>query len=152
LQDTLLDFKGAVILVTHDRYFLDQVANEILAFPGDGSGEITRFADYLQWETWFRERGLNSDLGGAKPVAAKTAATKTKLTFNEKFELENMEKTIAEVESRLESLQVQSGLPETAANSQKVTELYNEIAELQKRSDSLYARWTELETKTKNLS
>ena len=151
LQDTLLDFKGAVILVTHDRYFLDQVANDIFAFPGDGSGEITRFADYLQWETWYRERGLTSTLGGPKAVdPPKAAAGKVKLSFKEKFELENMESTIAEVENRLEALQIQSARPDMVSNSQKLSELYTEIAELQKKSESLYARWTQLDAKSKN--
>jgi len=65
LQDCLTDFEGALLLVTHDRYFLDQVANKILAFPplkptrSKDSGTLVSFADLSQWESWFEEKEKN---------------------------------------------------------------------------------------------
>lgn len=59
LQDSLTEFEGAILLVTHDRYFLDQVANKILAFPpshAQNSGALVSFADLSQWESWFDEQ------------------------------------------------------------------------------------------------
>ena len=55
LEECLRDFDGAVILVTHDRYFLDQVSNQLLAFPPPGSegGKLESFASMMQWEDWF---------------------------------------------------------------------------------------------------
>src|SRR5690606_32786094 len=55
LQEALCDFQGAVILVTHDRYFMDQVTGQILAFTED-PGELLIFADTLQWQAWFDEQ------------------------------------------------------------------------------------------------
>jgi ATP-binding cassette subfamily F protein uup len=149
LQDTLLDFKGAVILVTHDRFFLDQVTNDIFAFPGDGSGEINRFADYIQWETWFRSRGGSTAAAEVPAPKAEAAGPKKKLSFKEKFELENMEKTIQAAEAELEKLQVATTA--AAVGSQTKT-LFVEMEALQKQIDGLYSRWTELESKSKSKS
>jgi ATP-binding cassette subfamily F protein uup len=56
LEDSLRDFNGAVILVTHDRYFLDAVCNQILAFPPPEFSDrrLQKFANYFQWENWFQ--------------------------------------------------------------------------------------------------
>ena len=153
LEQSLQEFDGAVILVTHDRYFLDQVANEILAFTTDikGNGQLERFADTLQWEAWLAQKPKRE--AAAKKVAAEEAKAaaaapkggKKKLTFKDKHELDNMEKTIADAEAKLAALQVESGDPKNAANSTKQTELYAEMGDLQKRIEKLYARWSELE-------
>src|ERR1700734_2432851 len=54
LEESLLEFRGALILVTHDRYMLDRVSNVVLGL--DGLGDVERFADYSQWEVWRRGR------------------------------------------------------------------------------------------------
>ena len=54
LEEALLEFKGALVLVTHDRYLLDRVTNAVLGLDGLGSAAL--FADYLQWETWRDEQ------------------------------------------------------------------------------------------------
>ncbi len=55
LENALAEFNGAVILVTHDRYFMDAVSNQILAFPPDDFKDrrLQKFSSYLQWEDWF---------------------------------------------------------------------------------------------------
>lgn len=154
LQDCLLEFKGAVIIVTHDRYFLDQVSNEILAWPLDDSGELTKFASYLQWEEWRAQQGkssLQSSISTKAEAASlvDTGSQKKKLSNKEKFELENMEKTIHDSESKLAELQKSSEDPATASNPTRAAELYSEIAKLQSEIERLYARWAELEAKGK---
>ena len=74
LEEALAQFPGAIILVTHDRYFMDQVANKILAFT-EQDGQILDFADTYQWEQWFQVHGQNikSKRPGAPAVA--TAGT-----------------------------------------------------------------------------
>ena len=154
LQECLLEFKGAVILVTHDRYFLDQVCNEILAFPFDNSGELTKFASYLQWEEWRMRQdkaiGLSNDIfeksAAPAPVVVAPVAKK-KLSNKEKFEFENMEKNIHDLEAKLADVQKQSEDPANASNPSKASELYSEIARLQSEVERLYARWAELEGK-----
>src|SRR5262249_9346409 len=54
LEETLLEFRGALVLVTHDRYLLDRVSTVVLGLDGLGAAE--RFADYSQWEAWQKER------------------------------------------------------------------------------------------------
>ncbi|WII71302.1 ABC-F family ATP-binding cassette domain-containing protein [Bdellovibrio sp. 22V] len=154
LEDSLKEFNGAVILVTHDRYFMDQVASQIMSFHKnlDGSTSLENFAGYLQWEEWFEEQKelqaaeLKAE---AKKEAAKAAGKPVKLSFKEKFELENMEATILELEEGLSALQAESVKPEIVSQASKVQELYAKISETQSKIEKLYARWAELEKKSK---
>lgn len=146
LEESIGDFDGAVILVSHDRYFLDQVATEILAFTESSASEshLLRFAGYAQWESWLAE-GAKAPLEKSKAQAVEKSANKRRLSFNEKRELEGMETTILKEEERLRALQEASGSPENVANAKKLAELFTEIGELEARIEKLYARWSELE-------
>ncbi|MFM6927848.1 MAG: ABC-F family ATP-binding cassette domain-containing protein [Bdellovibrio sp.] len=153
LEESLHDFGGAVILVTHDRYFMDQVAKEIIALHKNPDGHTTmeRFAGFLQWEEWYEDqKELENSRKAEEKLEAKQAGTTKakKLSFKEKFELENMEGTIKVLEDKLQTAQAQSVLPEVASNAGKVQELYTEIAKLQAEIEKLYSRWSELETKS----
>lgn len=156
LEDSLKDFNGAVILVTHDRYFMDQVASQIMAFHKnpDGSTSLENFAGYLQWEEWFEEQKelaaaeLRKE-AEARKEAAKSAGKPGKLSFKEKYELENMESTILGLEDKLSAAQAESAKPEVVSQASKVQELYSVIADLQGQLEKLYARWAELEKKEK---
>jgi ATP-binding cassette subfamily F protein uup len=141
LEDVLQEFDGAVILVTHDRYFLDRVATEILALGPD----VQRFSDVYQWEEW-RNREL------AKPKASKkdkekatapTATAKKKLSFKEQRELEGMESTIAAAEAKVAELEAASAVH--ASQASKLLEITTQLSAAQKEVDRLYARWSELE-------
>ncbi|MFP5520478.1 MAG: ABC-F family ATP-binding cassette domain-containing protein [Bdellovibrionia bacterium] len=154
LEEALKDFSGAVILVTHDRYFMDQVAKDILAFhdhPQRGR-ELHFFAGYLQWEEWFEKEKVLEEL--EKKTVAKAAAAesnkKVKLSFKEKFELESMEENILKLEQKLTELQTESALPEVVSDSKKVTQIYSEIQKIQEELEKKYARWAELEKKAQN--
>jgi ATP-binding cassette subfamily F protein uup len=153
LEESLRDFNGAVILVTHDRYFMDQVAKEIIALHKNPDGHTTmeRFAGFLQWEEWYDElkeaEAANKQEEKQQAKAASGGKAK-KLSFKDKFELDNMEATIAGLEEKLQAAQTQSMLPDVASNPKKVQELYNEIATTQAEIERLYARWSELEGKS----
>ncbi len=156
LEESLRDFNGAVILVTHDRYFMDQVASQIMAFHKrpDGSTTMENFAGYLQWEEWFEEQ---KELEAAelrreadeRKAAAKSGGKGGKLSFKEKYELENMEGIILDLEDKLGAAQLESSKPEVASQASKVQELYAQIADIQGKLEKLYARWAELEKKEK---
>ncbi|WP_413575479.1 ABC-F family ATP-binding cassette domain-containing protein [Bdellovibrio sp. HCB290] len=152
LEESLRDFSGAVILVTHDRYFMDQVAKEIIALHKnpDGNTTMERFAGFLQWEEWFDDlkEAEAAKKQEEKQEAKAVSGGKKKLSFKEKFELENMEATIAGLEEKLQAAQTQSMLPDVASNPKKVQELYNQIASTQAEIERLYARWSELEGKS----
>ncbi len=158
LEECLTEFTGAVLLVTHDRYFLDQVATKILAFPKHESerGKLVSFADVSQWESWHAEQEVlhtqkaqarasqstsPADAAGASSAAQKK---KRKLSYNEQRELDSMEKTIHEAETLLATLTEESSKPENLSNAPKLAELFQEIGKTQARIDHLYARWSEL--------
>lgn len=148
LEQALRDFRGAVILVTHDRFFMDQVANQILAFTDEQDGEILRFSDFFQWEEWQRTKpafnpGKNSTAQGAAAVAAK----KTKLSYKEQRELDQMESVIQAEEAALAALQANLTAPEVANNYVKLAEVSKAAEIAQKKIETLYARWDELSKK-----
>jgi ATP-binding cassette subfamily F protein uup len=151
LEQCLKDFAGAVILVTHDRYFLDQVTTQLLAFPPIGSKEhkLTLFSDFNQWEEWLLDQTeLNrprKPLTKIKTVS--TSVKKVKLTFREQNEFERMEETIHQTEEELRRLAHESALPENTSNPQVLSDLSTRMAEAQIRIDRLYDRWAELEKK-----
>lgn len=151
LEDSLKEFNGAVILVTHDRYFMDQVASQIMAFhrKPDGEVSIENFAGYLQWEEWFEEqKELEAQALKKEKKDLKASNKPVKLSFKEKYELENMEGTILELEEKLSALQTESGKPEVVSQADKIQDLYSQISEIQAQLEKLYARWAELEKKS----
>lgn len=149
LQSCLEDFAGAVLLVTHDRYFLDAVCNKILAFPLDDTGprRITAFADLAQWESWREDQrtAFRAKLEPAAKSAPSTAASAKpkKRSYKDQLEFDSMEGRIHEAETELKRLEKEA--EESASNAAKLLDLQPKIAELQQRIESLYARWAELE-------
>lgn len=150
LQDCLVEFDGAILLVTHDRYFLDQVATQIYAFPRpeDNSGKVIPFAGLDQWENWHCEMmrpNKPSKISHAAPSNSQPTL-KRKLSFKETMELSGMEEKIQATEERLSVLEKDSQLPENLSNSSKLSEIFQKIAHTQEEIESLYARWSELDT------
>lgn len=150
LEQSLESFPGAVILVSHDRYFMDRVSSQILSI---NKQKYEFFSDYFQWESWYSRQVLaneNNPEPNALPAAdmdSKKAAKKKGLGYKEEIEFQNMETTIHEKESQLHKLQNQVSLPEVQSDSQKVLEIYKNIESLQKQVEQLYERWSHLETK-----
>jgi ATP-binding cassette subfamily F protein uup len=151
LEECLIDFDGAVLLVTHDRYFLDQVATKILSFPiKQNSSQLISFASLEQWEQWQANESLAPTTGskGVSSTATANSGTSkkpTKLSYNEQREYDSMEKHIHETESALAKLSAESSLPENLTKAATLNELAKGMAELQNKLDRLYARWSELE-------
>ena len=146
LSECLSEFAGAVILVSHDRYFMDQNCDVIWALDSD-SGLITTFSDTYQWEEWHTENKNAAKKAANKSV--KSSNTKAGLNNKEKFEFEKMEATIAEDESLLKKLQEELISPATATNFSRLTELSTHIGTLEKKIESLFTRWDELTQKNK---
>ncbi|MBI3543642.1 MAG: ABC-F family ATP-binding cassette domain-containing protein [Deltaproteobacteria bacterium] len=149
LEECLVEFPGAVLFVTHDRYFLDQVATKILGFTE--SGELLGFADIAQWESWKVEQdaaardAASSQRSAVKAVTAAAAARKSrKLSFNEQRELDGMEATIHKAEARLAELAAESANPDLVSNAIRLNELAKAMATAEAEIERLYSRWTEL--------
>ncbi|MGE3262046.1 MAG: ABC-F family ATP-binding cassette domain-containing protein [Bacteriovoracia bacterium] len=149
LQEVLVDYKGAVVLVTHDRYFLDQVANQILGWgvKPNGKKEIISFTNLEQWENWHESQPepgkKEKEKSGKKTESAPNE--KRKLTHKEQRELDGMEELIAKTEARLAGLTEESTKPEFAANAKKLQEITAGMSVVQAELQRLYARWSELE-------
>ncbi|HVJ66120.1 MAG TPA: ABC-F family ATP-binding cassette domain-containing protein [Bdellovibrionota bacterium] len=150
LEEQLKGFAGAVILVSHDRYFMDQVCDQILAFPVDPSRPgLTEFASLAQWEVWFEEQKARLERASASASSAASAPAtasveKKKLTYNEQRELDLMEPTISKLESRIAELSAETQRPEVVSNAKRLADLYAEMSQAQKEIDTLYRRWEEL--------
>jgi ABC transport system ATP-binding/permease protein len=146
LEERLKDFEGAIVLVSHDRYFMDQVVDRIFV-PADG--HIEEFMGVGQWEAWQKDRAKRSKSAPLPPGSQRTpeAPKKVKLSYNDQREFDLMESKIHGLEAKLESLTAESQKPEVASSSSKLTKLTAEMAELQTEIDRLYSRWSELESK-----
>lgn len=149
-EQCLIDFAGAVILVTHDRYFLDQVATQLLAFSPlpSNTSTLTLFSGFKQWEEWLLDQAkLNRSSISTKRRESSRPANKVKLTFKERNELECMEKTISDSEETLKRLTHESLLPENRSNPEVLVDLSTRMAETEIQIGRLYDRWAELEKK-----
>jgi ABC transport system ATP-binding/permease protein len=150
LEESLLQYSGALVLVTHDRYMLDRLSTVVLGLDGLGAAE--RFADYSQWEIWQRgQKGAAKEaIAAAAPttvVAPREATARKKLSYKEQRELDSMETRIAEAEKLL---QVKHDLlldPQVMSDAPRLRQLSLELEADQKAIDDLYARWAELERK-----
>ena len=154
LEESLLEFRGALVLVTHDRFLLDRVSTLVLGF--DGLGGVERFADYSQWESWQEENQTAQAQKNApkekRPAAAPSAAqqpTKKRLTYKEDRELSMMEMTIAKAEKLLQEKLAVLHDPAISGDAAKLHAASVELESAQKSVDALYARWAELEEKLK---
>lgn len=150
LQDCLADFPGAVILVSHDRYFMDHVATQILAFPL-APGPLVPFSDLRQWEAWHEDRLKTlrapkpAPQTAPKPASADVRAAKPpKLSYKDQRELDGMEARIEAAEKNLADLTAQAHEPSLATNAVKLREITEAMAKAQAEVERLYARWAEL--------
>ncbi len=151
LEENLLEFRGSLVLVTHDRYVLDRVSTVVLGLDGMGSAGL--FADYAQWELWQEERE-HSAKSGARPAARTEASAvtarppaKRKLSYLEAREYDAIEERVAEAEKVLQAKRAQLEDPEIASDGPRLVTAHAEMEEAQEKVDTLYARWAELEKK-----
>jgi ATP-binding cassette subfamily F protein uup len=149
LEESLLEFRGSLVLVTHDRYMLDRVSTIVLGLDGQGGAE--RFADYSQWEAWQAERQQSSQAGvrvSARAAATDSAASaKKKLSYLEAREYASIEQRVADAEQVMEAKRSAAEDPAIASDSARLMSAHAELEEAQNEVNELYARWAELEKK-----
>ena len=145
LEEALIEFPGAVVLVTHDRFLFEQVATTVLAL--DGRGAATPFADYRQWEAARRERAAAAPKprSPSVPVAAK-AATK-RLTWAEQREWDAIEAAIVAAEETLARWHEAAHDPAVATRAEELAARCRALQDAHEEVDRLYARWAELDAK-----
>jgi ATP-binding cassette subfamily F protein uup len=153
LEESLLEYPGALVLVTHDRFMLDRVSTVVVGLDGFGAAE--RFADYSQWEAWQRAQlaaaAAKSADGNRRPPTSSDevprATAKKKLSYIEAREFATIEERIHEAERDLESKRAALEDPAVTSDRTSLQNACTQLEEAQKSVDALYARWAELEHK-----
>ena len=151
LEESLLEYTGALVLVTHDRFMLDRVSTVVLGLDGNGGAE--QFADYAQWEQWARSGGADGaskpeSISGPAPVAsASSGSGKKKLGYLEAREYAEIEVRVEAAEERLNAARDVLDDPSVATNAGALTKALHEMEQAQAECDGLYERWAELTEK-----
>ena len=148
LEESLREFEGAVILVTHDRYLLDSVCDAVLGFIEDGA--VTMFSDYLQWlsavsgETG--KPGEDIKVEKKKKPAGKSRKP-GRLSYLDQLEYDRMEEMILAGEQSCEELEKKIEDPALAADPAKLQPIWEQLDQARREVEQLYLRWDELERK-----
>ena len=163
LEESLLEYRGALVMVTHDRYLLDRVSTVVIGL--DGLGAIETFADYAQWEDWYRQRprsagarrntvrsaGFQPAVPPASPPAGvghiESRPSKKKLSYLEAREYAAIEQRIAEAEAELAARRAAFHDPAIASDAEMLLRAQAATEAAQTLVDKLVARWAELEEK-----
>jgi len=146
LEEYLQDFPGCVIVVSHDRYFMDKVVDHLLVFRGQG--EVKDFpGNYTQYREWQslqpkEDDSKNSRLTGNSRDSRENRTSNRKMTFKEKREFEQLEKDIASLEA--EKKQIEDALSSGTISVEKITALSKRLPELNDELDEKSMRWLEL--------
>lgn len=153
LEESLLEYRGALVLVTHDRYMLDRISNVVLGL--DGMGDAARFADYSQWEQWQAEQKAGAakaaEVSTGQPVNASqesgNQAGKKKLSYLDARDYSTIEARIAAGEELLAERKAVLELHEVVTDGARLQAALADVETAQNAVDTLYARWAELEAK-----
>ncbi len=151
LEESLLEFPGAAVIVSHDRFLLDRVATAVLGLGlGDGGRLVATAEQYARARAATRKEQERAERAGraeaAAPAATPAGPARIKLTNKERAELEGMEATIAAAEEQVATLQAELERP--ARDPRRLQEAAVELGQAQARVEALYARWQELEARS----
>jgi len=154
LEESLLEFRGSLVLVTHDRFMLDRVSNIVLGLDGQGGAES--FADYAQWASWQSESTAKlKATDGSMPAVPRSPESplhgRKKLSYLEAREYASIEQRIADAEEVVRSKRAELEDPAIASDGPRLVAVHAEMEAAQRNLDELYARWAELEEKAGNL-
>jgi ATP-binding cassette subfamily F protein uup len=149
LERALIEFPGAVVLITHDRHMLDRVCTDLIGLHGDG--RWGNYGSVAQWQEAETQRGLVKQ----QPTSAKRESKRQQivrpkqvgLTYHEKQEWAGMEERIFAAEAEVARLQAELNDPTVAADHEKLHSTYEAHRAAQQQLDNLFARWEELEQK-----
>lgn len=150
LEDYLSKFRGPVLIVSHDRYFLDKIADHLFVFTGNG--EVKDFpGTYTEYREFEKERELERERAErekknlkvqSQAAVQNTAETKKKLSYREKKELEQIEKDLERLASEKAELELKMSSGDFT--SQQIQEMSLRYSEISEETDMLEMRWLEL--------
>ena len=144
LEESLLEFRGALVLVTHDRYMLDRVSTSVLGLDGRGGAE--RFADYSQWDAWQSEPP--PEVKQTAPQEKRNPTSKKKLSYLEAREFAGIEDRVTAAEEQVARERSVVEDPAVATDAVRLQAALLAMEQAQNALDELYTRWAELEAKS----
>jgi ATP-binding cassette subfamily F protein uup len=141
LEESLMEFRGAIVLITHDRLLLDNLSDRLLCLDGRGAARF--FAGHDQWLAAQSEADAQRalDRKPLKPAKAKPM----RLPYKEQTELNRMENAIEKAEAAASALRLELENPAIASDAARLGELYGQLEEALAKIARLYERWSELE-------
>ncbi len=148
LEESFKEFPGALILVTHDRYMLEQVCTDFVGLDGQGTHGF--FATYAQCEAWLKRKQKRDNAESSPPRPGKRVAQEVrppKLSYKEQQEYDGMEQRILEAETTREMCHQKIEEPTVASDHLRLQEAYDLLKEAEQEIERLYARWAVLEAK-----
>lgn len=145
LEESLIDFPGALVLITHDRCMLDRICNTLVSF-GDPENNML-YPDYRQWEASRKSAPAQKKEKKEEKSAPVPAPSKTKLTYAEKKEYDQIERKISQLEEKVQGLNLQLEDPQIAQVPEQLQLLCTEIGLAENQIEQLYIRWAELAQK-----
>ncbi len=143
LEDSLSQFPGAIVLITHDRFMLDRLSTVILGFDADGSGHL--YSDYRQWLAAQAERSPEPPASAPKKQPTAAAAKPVKLSYQQQRELSQIEARIAEAEQAVTRLHESLTALAVSGDYKRLTAEGAELETATAAVEALYRRWEELE-------
>ncbi len=147
LEESLMQFQGAIVLITHDRLLLDNLSDRLLYLDGRGGAQF--FADHDQWRAAKTGQDAQSAIENKSPRPAK--AKPPRLPYKEQTELNRMEGAIENAEATAAAVRLQLEDPANASDATRLGELYTRLEEARAKTTRLYERWAELEALSEQL-
>ncbi|MCB0421374.1 MAG: ABC-F family ATP-binding cassette domain-containing protein [Bdellovibrionales bacterium] len=144
LEQSLLEFPGGIVIVSHDRSFLEKIATHYLALKG--AGQWGQYADFYQWENEAFQKESKSEVEKSEKTTGRPAKKK-KLSYLEQKEWESIEKNIEKAEENLLKEQAQLESPTLLADAKALHQQIEKVTECQQIVENLYQRWDYLEAK-----
>lgn len=141
LEESLEEFPGALVIITHDRFLMERLCDRLLYLDGDGGAEY--FADYAQWLQYQKDSLSDTSCSGdtlQRPRKKKSG----KSAYEARKELNRIEKQIETAEGLADQLQRQLHDPKIMCDADRLAKRYAKHQEVQKKVEQLYERWEEL--------
>lgn len=143
LEEALLDFPGAIVLITHDRFMLDCIATEYLYL--DGAGYAKQFTEFEQWQQWLRNKPEPEKFIASEAMKERIKSEPVKLSYKLQREFDGMEQAIAEAEMVVERAEKIANDEVIIANHEEHTKACLNLAVAHETVKKLFKRWAELE-------
>ncbi len=144
LENTLLEYQGALVVVSHDRYFIDSVSTRILGF-GEGGAQF--YASWEQWQSRGRAAVSREDLRAGPSSSRSPTAKRKPLTYGEEIELRDIQGKIEKSEKEVSRFEAMLADPDISSDAAQLAKLCESLSLAQTEVDRMYARWEELEKK-----